>query len=186
VPYFYRLPSPDTAKTVLLHLSGARLRLFGACLLSAVLLASCSNRTELPQSVNNLIFKTLTGKEIALRDLNVPVLVNFWSTSCVICVHEMPDMAEMYAQYAPGGFELIAVAMPYDAPNEVVELAEAQALPFPVALDLQGTAVDAFDSVKGTPTSFLIDSEGKLVKRYVGAIDLLELRSQLNTLLTTN
>lgn len=95
----------------------------------------------------------------------------------------MPDMAEMYEEYAPRGFELVAVAMPYDAPNEVLELAEAMKLPFPVALDVKGEAVDAFASVHGTPISFLLDSEGQLVKRYVGAINLKDLRSQLDQLL---
>lgn len=160
-----------------------KLQLLCACLLSAVVLAACSNRTELPEIVEKLTFNTLNGEKIVLQDLREPVLINFWSTSCVICVHEMPDMAEMYEEYAPRGFELVAVAMPYDAPNEVLELAEAMKLPFPVALDVKGEAVDAFASVHGTPISFLLDSEGQLVKRYVGAINLKDLRSQLDQLL---
>lgn len=154
-----------------------------ACLFSTVLLAACSNRTELSESVNNLRFKTLSGDEISLQETQTPVLINFWSTSCVICLREMPELAEMYHEYSPRGFELVAVAMPYDAPNEVLELATARQLPFPVALDITGEAVDAFESVKGTPTSYLLDQDGKLVRRYVGAIDLKDLRSQLDQLL---
>ena len=133
--------------------------------------------------MEKLTFKTLNGDKIVLQELQKPVLINFWSTSCVICVHEMPDMAQMYEEYASYGFELVAVAMPYDAPNEVLELAEALDLPFPVALDVKGEAVDAFESVHGTPISFLLDTEGQLVKRYVGAINLKDLRSQLDQLL---
>lgn len=159
------------------------IRFVSLTLLCAVLLASCTNRTELDNSIENLSFKTLSGAQIELKDTLGPTLINFWATSCAICLHEMPDMAKLYTEYADRGFELIAVAMPYDPPNKVLEYAESHNLPFPVALDIKGEAVAAFDSVKGTPTSYLLDKRGKFVKRYVGAIDLDNLREQLDQLL---
>lgn len=157
--------------------------LTGICLLASLLLGACSKRTELDISGQNLTFKTLKGDEIALNEATGPVLVNFWSTSCAVCLHEMPDMAKLYEDYADKGLELIAVAMPYDPPNKVLELAEARKLPFPVALDIEGKAVQAFDSVKGTPTSYLLNSAGKVVKRYIGAIKFKGLREELDKLL---
>lgn len=158
--------------------------LFTALLMSA-LIASCSNRTELDPSVNELTFKTLSGIELSLSDSRGPTLVNFWSTTCVICIKEMPHLAELYKVHEPNGFQIIAVAMPYDPPNEVLELANHLQLPFPIALDLKGEAVAAFGSVQGTPTSFLLDAEGKLVKRYIGAIDLKKLEKRIDQLLGT-
>ncbi len=153
------------------------------CLLTTVLLGACTKRTGADISEQNLTFKTLKGNEIALNEAAGPVLVNFWSTTCVVCLHEMPDMATLYEDYASKGFELIAVAMPYDAPNEVLELAESYKLPFPVALDIKGEALKAFASVKGTPTSFLLNSKGVVVKRYIGAIKFDGLRKELDKLL---
>lgn len=154
-----------------------------AILLVSVVMSSCSNRTELDASVGELTFKTLTGTEVTLGDSKGPTLVNFWSTSCVICIKEMPHLADFYNTRKPNGFQVIAVAMPYDPPNEVVELAQQLKLPFPVALDIKGEASAAFGSIKGTPTSFLIGADGKLVKRYVGAIDLDKLGKQVDKLL---
>lgn len=151
--------------------------------LCSVILAACGNKLELDKSTQELQFSTLSGTTVTLQELNGPTLVNFWSTSCVICVKEMPHMAELYRELSPQGFELIAVAMPYDPPNEVLELKERLKLPFPVALDLNGEAVEAFASVKGTPTSFLIDRHGKLVERYIGAMDLAKLRVTVDKLL---
>ena len=153
------------------------------CLLTTLLLGACTNRTGANISEENLKFKTLDGKEIALNETAGPVLVNFWSTTCAICLHEIPNMAKLYEDYSGYDFELIAVAMPYDAPNDVLELAESYKLPFPVALDIKGEAVKAFDSVTGTPTSFLLNSEGVVVKRYIGAIKFNELRQELDKLL---
>lgn len=152
-------------------------------LCAASLLSNCSPQTTLPASVNTLVFKTLNGLDIPLSSIKGPVLINFWATDCAICIHEMPDISQIYEQYAPEGFELIAVAMPYDPPNRVLEMAEREQWSFPVALDIAGEAVNAFATVKGTPTSFLINSDGELVKRYVGAIPMNKLRKQLNTLL---
>lgn len=148
-----------------------------------VFMGACSKRTALADSVQELVFHTLTGDQIAMADISGPMLINFWSTDCAICLHEMPEMARIYDDYRDNGFELVAVAMPYDAPNRVLELAEKQSLPFPVALDIKGEALSSFATVKGTPTSFLLDKEGKLVKRYVGAIRMDNLRKQLDKLL---
>ena len=157
-----------------------------AWLFAMTLLGACSKPIELDPSVKALVFKTLSGDDIILSDENGPTLVNFWSTSCAICIREMPEMVQLYDRYVSEGFQLIAVAMPYDAPNDVLELSQAKNLPFPVALDLKGEAVAAFGSVKGTPTSFLLDSNGNLIDRYIGAIDIEDLRSTLNKLLETS
>ncbi|NND89383.1 MAG: TlpA family protein disulfide reductase [Granulosicoccus sp.] len=152
-------------------------------LLVTLLSGACSKHTGLDESVRNLAFSTLEGEQIVLSQVGGPILVNFWSTSCAICLREMPDMVDLYQDYRGSEFELLAVAMPYDAPNQVLELAEARQWPFPIALDIRGEALEAFSSVKGTPTSYLIDADGRLVKRYVGAIPFERLREQLDTLL---
>lgn len=156
---------------------------FSGLLLLTLILCSCSERATLSEAVLNLELNTLSGERIALSATKGPVLVNFWSTDCVICVHEMPEMARLYTDYSDQGFELIAVAMPYDPPNKVLELAEQKNLPFPVALDLKGEAVKSFETVKGTPTSYLLDKDLRLVEQYIGAIQMDELRKELESLL---
>lgn len=151
--------------------------------MACVLLCGCTKQIALSEDVQRLTFKTLTGDQIELNDMKGPVLINFWATDCAICIHEMPDMASLYERYKSKGFELIAVAMPYDAPNNVLEMAEREQWPFPVALDIKGEALGAFATVKGTPTSYLLDKDGQLIKRYVGAIPINKLQTQLDSLL---
>lgn len=146
-------------------------------------LGSCSNRTELDESVSQLTLKTLSGDAFVVADAPGPLLVNFWSTSCVICVAEMPEMARLHEDYVDRGLSLVAIAMPYDPPNHVLEMARDRQFPFTVALDIQSEAVAAFGNIKGTPTSFLLDAEGKLVQRYVGAIPFDGLRARLDKML---
>ena len=98
-------------------------------------------------------------------------MVNFWATSCTTCVGEMPKMVDTYNKYKSQGLEFVAVAMSYDPPNYVVNYAETRQLPFTVALDVDGSAAKAYGNVAMTPTTFVIDKDGKILKRYVGEPD---------------
>ncbi len=114
-------------------------------------------------------FKTLSGEQLTTESLKGKVvLVNFWATSCSTCIQEMPEMVETYKKYQERGLEFIAVAMNYDPPNYVLNYAETRQLPFKVALDVDGSAAKSFGDVKLTPTTFVIDKQGNIIKRYVG------------------
>src|SRR5688572_6327077 len=117
-------------------------------------------------------FATLSGEALATSDLRGKVLlVNFWSTSCVVCLREMPRMVETYKKFAPRGYEMIAVAMSYDHPNQVADFAQRRALPFKVAVDGSGEIAKGFGNVRVNPTTYLIDRQGRIVKRYLGEPD---------------
>lgn len=125
-------------------------------------------------------FTTLTGEKIRLADQRGKVvLVNFWATSCSICAHEMPALVQAYNGYRDKGFVVVAVAMPYDPPNYVLSYAQDRKLPFPVALDTMGEAMNAFGEVRGTPTSFLIGKDGMIVEKRTGELDFSRLNAYL-------
>jgi peroxiredoxin len=126
-------------------------------------------------------FTTLAGQQIDMRQLRGKmVLVNFWATTCPGCIAEMPRLVETYNRYHKQGFELVAVAMAYDPPSHVSAYATRNALPFPVALDLQGELALAFNDVKLTPTAFIIDKEGKIVRHVIGELDFNALHALLD------
>lgn len=119
---------------------------------------------------------TIRGQPLDLSSLaGKVVLVNFWSTNCAVCIREMPRLTELYRRYSDRGYEMVAVAMAFDPPHRVLGFARRNSLPFIVALDLQGKAAHAFGDVHATPTIFLIDRSGLVVRRYVGAPDFEEL-----------
>jgi peroxiredoxin len=112
------------------------------------------------------------------------VLMNFWATSCSICVHEMPKIIATHEKFRARGFDTLAVAMSYDPPASVVHYAEARRLPFGVAIDNTGVIAKSFGDVRGTPTAFLIDRRGRIVKRYVGEPDFAALEQLVERLLS--
>lgn len=129
-------------------------------------------------------FTTITGTKLALKDLRgKPVLVTFWATSCGSCMKEIPHLVDLYQRFHPKGLELIAVAMAYDPPNQVVAMAKDKSLPYPIALDVSGQHAEDFGGIWGTPTTYLIDKDGKISWDTVGMFEPDELAERIEKLL---
>lgn len=129
-------------------------------------------------------FVLLDGSRTTTQDFQGKVtLVNFWATSCTTCVAEMPQIVATYDKYKSRGYETMAVAMSYDPPSYVVNFAETRKLPFKVAIDNTGAVASAWGEVKLTPTTFIVNKKGEIVKRYVGAPNFDELHQLIEKLL---
>lgn len=111
------------------------------------------------------------------------MLVNFWATSCATCVGEMPRIVATHDKFKAQGFDTLAVAMSYDPPAFVSRFAQTRKLPFNVAIDNTGAIANAFGQVQMTPTTFLINKRGEIVKRYVGEPDFPSLHALIAKLL---
>ena len=136
--------------------------------------------------VPNISLNIIDGRKIKIDSMKgKPLLVTFWSTTCSTCIKEMPHLVELYNQFNKDGLEIIGIAMPYDPPNRVLELTKKRALPYPIALDIEGFASKAFGNVEVTPTSFLIDSFGNIIQQKTGEMDLEQLRVKIKKLLQT-
>ncbi len=123
---------------------------------------------------------TLDGERLTLASLRGrPVLVNFWATSCRTCVRDMPELMRLHRELGPRGLTIIAVAMPYDPPSRVLTMAQERRIPYPIALDVQGEVLRAFGDVPGTPTTYLINSEGRIIERHTGPLDFEILRARI-------
>jgi len=137
-----------------------------------------------PQTAPESNFVLLDGSQTSTTQLRGKVtLINFWATSCTTCVAEMPQIISTYNQYQSRGFETVAVAMSYDPPSYVVNFAQTRKLPFKVAIDNTGAVAKAWGDIKLTPTTYLVDKRGAIVKRYVGTPDFKELNQLIEKLL---
>ena len=130
-------------------------------------------------------FVLLDGSSTTTEDLHGKVtLVNFWATSCTTCVAEMPELVATYDKYKDRGYDTLAVAMQYDPPSYVVNFAQSRQLPFKVALDNTGSIAKAWGDVKLTPTTYLVNKRGEIVKTYVGQPNFAELHQLIEQLLS--
>lgn len=132
----------------------------------------------------DIAFTLTDGHTLSLQQLRGrPVLVTFWSVSCVTCIAEMPELISLYKQLGPAGLEIIGVAMPFDRPELVMDVQKQQGINYKIALDVPGKVVHAFHNVVTTPESFLISPQGMIVMHKQGKLDMLPLSLQIQTLL---
>lgn len=153
---------------------------FLAVVASAWMMFQTSGISTAPEST----FVLLDGSKKSTADFKGKVtLVNFWATSCTTCVAEMPELSATFEKYRSRGFDTLAVAMSYDPPSYVVNFAETRKLPFAVAIDNTGAVAKAWGDVRLTPTTYLVNKRGEIVKRYVGTPDFAELHRLIEELL---
>jgi peroxiredoxin len=152
-----------------------------AAALSIALLAALGDFAMFSvQRAPEVQFQTITGETIATGQLRGKVvLVNFWSTDCAPCIKEMPKIVDTYRRFHAQGFETVAVAMKHAPPHHVVAYADSNQLPFKVAIDVRGEVAQQFGHIRVTPTTFIIDRRGNIVKQYLGEPDFGQLHALL-------
>ena len=168
-------------------LRGGRVRWAAVLLAAGLLLAALALRDRGgggPDRFPPISISTIDGRSFNPATIEGrPLLVTFWSTTCLICLREMPDLEALYRRLSPHGFEIIAVSMPWDPPGEVVRLARSRELPYPVALDVDGAIARAFGDVSATPTHFLVGPSGDVTFRRAGALDFPGLDRRIQSML---
>jgi peroxiredoxin len=126
-----------------------------------------------PQSANAAPDFTLTdldGRKLSLSDYKGKVvLLNFWATWCAPCRTEIPHFVEMQNKLGPDGFQIIGISMDDDA-KPVREFAQQFKLNYPVAVGDDKLA-EKYGGVLGLPISFIIDREGRIYAKHIGATD---------------
>ena len=159
-----------------------RLLLPVALIVLAVVVAVAQRQSH-PQIDDTLAFQRVDGALQQYADFRgKPLLLTFWSPSCVICMHEVKQLNALYQQGGGLDFELLGVSMAYDRPDHVLEARTRTAMAYPVYLDLYSHIAEAFGRVTTTPTSFLIDADGQIVLRLDGKLDFRLITKSLNQL----
>jgi cytochrome c biogenesis protein CcmG/thiol:disulfide interchange protein DsbE len=113
-----------------------------------------------------------TGDSVSLRERyrGAVTLVNIWATWCIPCRVEMPAMEKMYQSLAPLGFKIAAVSIDEGNPDDVRAFGKDFGITFDLLHD-RSTAIQQSYQTTGVPESFLLNREGVIVKRVIGAHD---------------
>lgn len=97
------------------------------------------------------------------------LLINFFATWCPPCRQEMPHLQKMHDKYGPEGFAVLAISVDDGGPRIVNKLVQKMGLTYPVVLADDKVSFD-FGGIIGIPTTFLVNREGRILKRFDGYI----------------
>ena len=110
------------------------------------------------------------GTTVRLSDYKGKVvLVNFWATWCPPCREEIPDFIKVRDSLKTEGFEIIGIAMDEGGAKVVAPFAQEYGITYPLAVG-DNKITRSYGGIRGIPTSFLVDREGKIVQKWVGMI----------------
>ena len=149
-----------------------RLLRFFSVVFITMFLAACGEALSTSTKAPDFHFTGLNGREFSSDELKDKVtMVKFWTTDCTTCVAQMPDNIAYYNEFHDQGFNIIAVALKHDPLDYVRNFTDSRHLPFIVVSDHDGAISEAFGDIRMTPTAFLIDKQGRIIKRYLGNYD---------------
>jgi thiol-disulfide isomerase/thioredoxin len=152
-------------------------RFYRTVLLGFVLLAGVFAGGVLPaQDASTLAvapawkLNDLSGHEVSSGQFKGKVVVlDFWATWCVPCIGEIPGYIELQKKYGDQGLVIVGVSVDQKGPEVVAKFAKAKGMNYTIVMG-DDTIADAFGGLQAIPTTFLIDREGRIVHRKVGAV----------------
>jgi thiol-disulfide isomerase/thioredoxin len=174
-----------------------------ACLLAGLLVLAGSTTTaaqepgkqalsyqftplEPPLAAPDFVLPDMDDEPHALQDYRGKVvLLNFWATWCPPCRREMPALEQLYQQLGEQGLVVLAVNQWEDPDHVFAYTGELNVFPsFPILFDPDSSVSERF-GVKGLPTSFLLDQDGRVRYRAIGgrAFDHPEVERTIRALL---
>ncbi|MFP5501938.1 MAG: TlpA disulfide reductase family protein [Candidatus Sericytochromatia bacterium] len=112
---------------------------------------------------------SIEGKKFSLADFKGKVVIlDFWATWCPPCREEIPDFIALQKQYRSQGLEIVGVSVDREGPSVVKKFGEEYGINY-TSLMADDKVTAAYGGIRGLPTTFVIDRQGNIIKKYVGA-----------------
>ncbi len=119
------------------------------------------------QKAPDFTLKDLSGKNVSLSDYKGKVIVlDFWATWCGPCRMEIPSFIELQNTYKDD-IVIVGVSLDQGGPAAVEPFAEKNGINYPILYG-NGNVTNAYGGIRGIPTTFIIDQNFKIQRKYVG------------------
>jgi thiol-disulfide isomerase/thioredoxin len=135
-----------------------------------------------PDPAPDFSLTSLDGKPVTLAGSKGKViLLNFWATWCGPCRAEIPDLVELQNKYKDH-LQILGLVVDDDDQDAIKDFAEKFGINYPVALATNDIRLQ-YGGIAALPTSFVLDSEGRIVQKHEGLRDPVLYETEIRALL---
>ncbi len=122
------------------------------------------------QEAPDFTLTDLNGQKVSLSDFKGKVIiVDFWATWCGPCKMEIPSFIKLQEDYKDE-VVVLGVSLDQGGPRVVIPFARKMNINYPIVYG-DGNVVQAYGGIRGIPTTFVIDKEFNIQRKYVGYTD---------------
>ena len=136
-----------------------------------------------PQAVPPFLVRDINGGVVSTAEWHGKVvLLNFWATWCPPCREEIPELIELQARYKDR-LQVIGISMddPEDAAG-VKRFTEKEGVNYPIVMVSREILME-YGGVPALPTSFVVNTDSKIVQKHVGLYPTFVYETELRSLL---
>lgn len=134
----------------------------------------------------DFVVPTLAGDSLRLSDLRGRVVVlNFWATWCAPCIAEIPELVALHEALSPHGLSVVGVSTDVEGAAAVGPFTDGFDIDitYPIPIDPDGDVSALFGGIWSLPTTYIIDQEGRIVRRQIGLLPVDDLRPYFREML---
>lgn len=128
----------------------------------------------------------LEGKVVKNTDfLGKVVILDFWATWCPPCKAEIPHLIALQDKYKGQGLEIVGLSVDEGGANDVKPFADEHKINYTMLIASAETPKD-YGGITGIPTTFVVDKQGTIVKKFLGYTDPEVFEAAIQPLLAAN
>ena len=138
--------------------------------------------TRSPKAMPDFELQDLSGRPVRLSDYaGKAVLLNFWATWCPPCKAELPDLVELQRTHGGDQFVVIGVSLDQTGVHGVREFVAERGLNYPILMGNEDVVIQ-YGNFRGIPTTFLLNTQHELERKYTGLVTRKMVESDLTRL----
>jgi thiol-disulfide isomerase/thioredoxin len=147
------------------------------------ILAGCTDKSSKTGAVaSDFTLQDMGGKSVKLSDYKGKVvLLEFWASWCPPCRESVPGLEKLNKAYKDKGLVILAVSVDQGGWDDVKLFIKDSGITYTVLKGTDDVAVKY--QVRSIPLSLLLDKEGNISKRYLGAVYDEELEKDIKAIL---
>jgi cytochrome c biogenesis protein CcmG/thiol:disulfide interchange protein DsbE len=157
-------------------------RFFLVLLAALFLMAAASSGWAAGRAPDFTLKGVQDGKDYKLSQFKGKVvLINFFTFFCGPCRQEMPELSQMYQELQGRGFQILGIGLA-STPEQLKQIVKQLGLSYPV-LEGNDAVSKAYGRVELVPLTFIIDRQGNIVQKILGARSKADFEAMIKPLL---